>query len=183
MCDVRSEAASRVVRPLQIQVVRPSQHEGHEDRVRGVAIPADGKTAASCSDDRTVRVWSTATGEQTQRFNTRTFSRTLYFSADGTALNTDIEPFGLNPPCGYIHVLPTLRHFSVDLKSPWVRYNGSELLRLPQELVSSNVLVGAWFFLCYWPSLRGGVILLIKTARYDGVSLASFSISNSSLLS
>lgn len=39
--------------------------EGHEGYVIAVAISADGKTVVSSSDDKTVRLWSTVTGEQT----------------------------------------------------------------------------------------------------------------------
>ena len=43
--------------------------EGHEGEVSAVAISADGKTVASGSHDETVRVWSTATGEQTLKLD------------------------------------------------------------------------------------------------------------------
>ena len=43
--------------------------EGHEGIVSAVAISADGKTVASGSRDGTVRVWSTATGEQTLKLD------------------------------------------------------------------------------------------------------------------
>jgi len=42
---------------------RQSELEGHSDRVRGVCFSPDGSKLASCSDDRTVRIWNLITGE------------------------------------------------------------------------------------------------------------------------
>jgi WD40 repeat protein len=37
--------------------------QGHTDWVRGVCFSPDGSRLASCSDDRTVRIWSTQSNE------------------------------------------------------------------------------------------------------------------------
>ncbi|MBK9388045.1 MAG: protein kinase [Planctomycetes bacterium] len=46
---------------------RGSALEGHVDRVTALAFSADGRWLASGSDDRTLRVWNTTSGERTPR--------------------------------------------------------------------------------------------------------------------
>jgi WD40 repeat protein len=38
--------------------------EGHSDGVLSVAFSPDGKTVVSGSEDKTIRVWNVATGEE-----------------------------------------------------------------------------------------------------------------------
>ena len=110
--------------------------EGHERSVAAVAISTDGKIVASGSDDNTVRLWSTATGEQIQYFRTRSTPFRIRYTDDGDALETDVGLFNLNSSSdcgGDSHTLPGFPGVPVVLDYPWVKYNGSDLLWLPHE--------------------------------------------------
>jgi WD40 repeat protein len=63
--------------------------EGHDDRVRAVALAlfADDKTAASGSEDRAVRPGSTVTSDQTLKLEEReAMVSTVAISADGNTM-------------------------------------------------------------------------------------------------
>jgi WD40 repeat protein/mono/diheme cytochrome c family protein len=60
---------------------------GHTGAVRGIAISADGRFAASGGDDGTVRLWEAASGREVRRFLGHTAEvRAVAFSPDGQRL-------------------------------------------------------------------------------------------------
>lgn len=66
----------------EIRVMR-----GHTDDVGEVAFSEDGSRFASTSDDRTLRIWETATGRQLSSFPVNsTWATCIAFSPDGTCL-------------------------------------------------------------------------------------------------
>src|SRR6266545_3453171 len=60
---------------------------GHEHRVRALLFTPDGKTLISGSEDKTIRLWDTATGKQraTLKGHTRSVN-SVAFSPDGKTL-------------------------------------------------------------------------------------------------
>jgi WD40 repeat protein len=69
--------------------VWPSPFEGHVNDVLCVAYSPDGKQIASCSKDRTVRVWDVSTGERRTFTIDDGYITSVAFSPDGTQIAAD----------------------------------------------------------------------------------------------
>jgi WD40 repeat protein len=69
-------AAGKVLRTLA----------GHTDGVRGVAFSPDGRTLATGSEDRSVRLWNPATGHELAVLREKQHVTGLAFAPDGKEL-------------------------------------------------------------------------------------------------
>ncbi|KAI7279900.1 hypothetical protein KC343_g1845 [Hortaea werneckii] len=81
--------------------------EGHDDFVRAVALSPDGKTVASASSDKTVRLWDAATGEERQKHQASSRVSRIAFSSDGTGLEMDVGHINIGTVLGTHEVLVT----------------------------------------------------------------------------
>jgi WD40 repeat protein len=78
--------------------IRRFGRDSHTDVVYSVAFSPDGTRLASGSDDRTIRLWDVATGDEMFRFKGNTFGpRCIAFSPDGSRLayGTSVGPIKL----------------------------------------------------------------------------------------
>ncbi|KAI9034767.1 WD40 repeat domain-containing protein, partial [Aspergillus affinis] len=136
--------------------------KGHSSAVQAVAFSPDGQTIASGSNDKTIKLWNAATGEQRQTLEGHSDSvRAVAFSPDGRTIASGsydgtiklwnaetgeqrqtkedssilVHAVALYARDG-IHVNPTsdLRATPhISLADHWVRFGGEKVLWLPSE--------------------------------------------------
>ena len=113
--------------------------EGHTGGVNAVAFSQDGSLLASASDDRTVRLWNPATGQEIQKLENVGYNTTLIFTNDNKNLVFDHRTILI----GKESLLdPTSELFSnqtLTIEGNWIRQDDYNLLWLPQEYRNSRL--------------------------------------------
>jgi WD40 repeat protein len=103
--------------------------------VNTVAFSRDGKTLASASGDRTVKVWDAGSGTVLQTFHIGAIVHDLSFSKDGTSLQTErgslpisVDALADDTPPNSLQ-LPS----SILVQDQWVCRRTKRILWLPPE--------------------------------------------------
>jgi hypothetical protein len=107
--------------------------EGHDGSVSAVAFSPDGKTVASGSWDKTVRLWDAATGEERQKLEAYGTVSKVAFSSDGISLETDIGRLDLGTEPAQHRVLVTKTQPVPLLEASWIKCDNADFVWLPHE--------------------------------------------------
>ena len=98
-----------------------------------MAFSADGSLLASASDDRTVRLWNPATGQEVQKFEGIPSVTTIKFAIDNKILLTNRGGLSIDDRLLSDQVIKSLTNETILIKSEWIRRGECNLLWLPQE--------------------------------------------------
>ena len=106
--------------------------EGHTGCVNSVAFSHDSKLLASASDDKTVRVWDTATGALQQTLEG--YNRSVSFSSDNLNIITDFGTFNISqPPLQLSQTFKSIK-YGIASDEKWVTWNGSVTDRVRRQV-------------------------------------------------